>query len=408
MDMKKRTIIISVVAAMAILALIPFLKKGEKVEYRLNTVVAAIGSVTNSVTATGTIEPIEQVEVGTQVSGVINKIHVDFNSVVKKGQLLAELDQSTLMARVLQSRASLASAKNEYNYQSQSYNRIKTLFDSEMVSETDYESALYKLNNAKASIDRLVSEVDQAEVNLAYATIYSPIDGVVLDKTVEEGQTVAASFNTPTLFTIARDLTRMQVEANVDEADIGQVALGQRVTFLVDAYPDDEFLGSISQIRLKPTVSSNVVTYTVIIDAPNPELKLKPGLTANITIITKESTDVITLPVSALNFNPGPELMKTYTMEKPGERSEKPPMTPGSDKRPIDSKKDKPKMVWVKNGKELGPRMVETGLTDRANIAITKGISIGDTIVTSMETVSLTKKEQVPNSPFMPARPGRR
>lgn len=406
--MKKRTIIISVVAAMAILALIPFLKKGEKVEYRLNTVVAAIGSVTNSVTATGTIEPIEQVEVGTQVSGVINKIHVDFNSVVKKGQLLAELDQSTLMARVLQSRASLASAKNEYNYQSQSYNRIKTLFDSEMVSETDYESALYKLNNAKASIDRLVSEVDQAEVNLAYATIYSPIDGVVLDKTVEEGQTVAASFNTPTLFTIARDLTRMQVEANVDEADIGQVALGQRVTFLVDAYPDDEFLGSISQIRLKPTVSSNVVTYTVIIDAPNPELKLKPGLTANITIITKESTDVITLPVSALNFNPGPELMKTYTMEKPGERSEKPPMTPGSDKRPIDSKKDKPKMVWVKNGKELGPRMVETGLTDRANIAITKGISIGDTIVTSMETVSLTKKEQVPNSPFMPARPGRR
>lgn len=397
--MKKKTIIISVVAVVVLLVLIPFCKKKDKVEYRLNTVVAAKGSVTNSVTATGTIQPIEQVEVGTQVSGVINKIHVDFNSVVKKGQLLAELDKSTLMARVLQSRASLASAKNEYTYQSQSYNRIKALFDSEMVSETDYESALYKLNNAKVSIDRLVSEVDQAEVNPSYATIYSPIDGVVLDKTVEEGQTVAASFNTPTLFTIARDLTRMQVEANVDEADIGQVALGQRVTFLVDAYPEDEFYGSISQIRLKPSVASNVVTYTVIIDAPNNELKLKPGLTANITIITIESIDVVTLPVSVLSFNPGPELMKTYTIVNPSEGSEKSLMVQGM---------EKPKMVWVKNGKDLTAKMVETGLTDRAIIAIAKGVSVGDTIVTSMETVSLNAKEPVTTSPFMPKRPGRK
>jgi len=408
--MKKKTIIIISVAIIVILLLLPFLKSKEKVFYKLNTVIAAKGIVTNSVTATGTVEPIEQVEVGTQVSGVIDKIYVDFNSYVKKGQLLAELDKSTLRARVLQSRASLASAQNEYTYQNQNYNRIKTLFESEMVSQTEYESALYKLNNAKTSVDRLVSELEQAEVNLSYATVFSPIDGVVLDRTVEEGQTVAASFNTPTLFTIARDLTRMQVEANVDEADIGQVALGQRVVFSVDAYPDDEFLGSISQIRLKPTVSSNVVTYTVIIDAPNLELKLKPGLTANITIITKEEKDVVTLPVSALNFKPGQELMGSYIFENVNGSKNNQNSTRNAGGRSVPDSKDNemPKMVWVKNGKNLSPRQVETGLTDRALIVILQGVTEGDTIITSSEAVSISGNEKMANSPFMPPRPGSR
>lgn len=406
--MKKKTIIIISVAIIAILLLLPFFKSKEKVIYKLNTVIAAKGVVTNSVTATGTVEPIEQVEVGTQVSGVINKIYVDFNSYVKKGQLLAELDKSTLRARVLQSRASLASAQNEYTFQSQNYNRIKTLFESEMVSQTEYESALYKLNNAKTSVDRLVSELEQAEVNLSYATIFSPIDGVVLDRTVEEGQTVAASFNTPTLFTIARDLTRMQVEANVDEADIGQIELGQRVVFSVDAYPDDEFLGSISQIRLKPTVSSNVVTYTVIIDAPNPELKLKPGLTANISIITKEEKDVVTLPVSALNFKPGQELEGSYNFENTYGSKKNQNSTINEGGMPVPDSKDNQmsKMVWVKNGKNLSPRQVETGLTDRALIVILQGVTEGDTIVTSSEVVSADEK--MASSPFMPPRPGSR
>ncbi len=406
--MKKKTIIISVVALIAVLLLIPLFKKKGKVEYKLNTVVAAKGVVTNSITATGTVEPIEQVEVGTQVSGVINKIHVDFNTVVKKGQILAEIDRSTLMARVLQSRASLASAQNELTYQTQNFNRIKTLFDSEMVSETEIESAQYKLNNAKASADRLVSELEQAEVNLSYATIYSPIDGVVIERAVEEGQTVAASFNTPTLFSIARDLTRMQVEADVDEADIGQIVNGQRVTFTVDAYPEDEFLGSIAQIRLKPSVSSNVVTYVVIIDAPNPDLKLKPGLTANITIITKEETDVVTLPVSALGFKPDKELMGTYDLGTPEPNGDKPGMLPSMDTNNKINKGVEPQMVWVKNGKELRSRIVETGLTDRAIIAITKGISEGDTIVISSEKILLGGKEKVANSPFMPSGPRRR
>ena len=408
--MKKRTIIIIVVAIIAILLLLPFFKSKEKVIYKLNTVIAAKGIVTNSVTATGTVEPIEQVEVGTQVSGVIDRIYVDFNSYVKKGQLLAELDKSTLRARVLQSRASLASAQNEYTYQNQNYNRIKTLFESEMVSQTEYESAQYKLNNAKTSVDRLVSEVEQAEVNLSYATIFSPIDGVVLDRTVEEGQTVAASFNTPTLFTIARDLTRMQVEANVDEADIGQVALGQRVVFSVDAYPDDEFQGSISQIRLKPTVSSNVVTYTVIIDAPNPDLKLKPGLTANITIITKEEKDVVTLPVSALNFKPGQELMGSYIFENVNGSKNNQNSTRNAGGRSVPDSKDNemPKMVWVKNGKNLNPYRVETGLSDRAIIAVLNGVTEGDTIVTSYEAVSISGNENKASSPFMPPRPGSR
>lgn len=408
--MKKRTIIISIVVIVAVLILIPFFKKKEKTEYKLNTVVAAKGVVTNSVTATGTVEPIDQVEVGTQVSGIVDKIFVDFNSVVKRGQVLAELDKSTLKARLLQSKASLASAQNELTYQTQNFNRIKTLFETEMVSETEYESAMYKLNNATTSVDRLISEVEQAEVNLSYATIISPIDGVVLDRAVEEGQTVAASFNTPTLFTIARDLTRMQVEADVDEADIGEIVEGQKVVFEVDAFPQDQFVGSISQIRLKPTVTSSVVTYTVIVDAPNPDLKLKPGLTANITIITKEQGDVITVPVSALNFQPGTDLLASYTIAKPPHNGEKPKgdaMPPAGFMKP-NAGEGMPKMVWVKNGRELAPRMVETGMSDRATIAITKGVSEGDTIVTSSQVMSAMGANQRPTSPFMPSRPGGR
>ncbi len=403
--MKKKTIIISAVAVIGLIILVPIFKKKEKNEYRLNTVVAQRGNVTNSVTATGTVEPIEQVEVGTQVSGVIKKLHVDYNSIVKRGQLLAELDRSTLLARVLQSRASLASAQNELTYQNQNYTRIKTLFNSEMVSETEFENAQYKLNNAKATVDRLKSELEQADVNLAYATILSPIDGIVLDRTVEEGQTVAASFNTPTLFTIARDLTRMQVEANVDEADIGQVREGQRVIFSVDAYPDYEFTGTISQIRLKPTIASSVVTYVVIIEAPNPELKLKPGLTANITVITREENDIITLPVSALAFKPDNLLLKDYKIEQPDFTGKNHAALSVNSNFPGNGNHDKPKMVWVKNGKNLSPIMIETGLTDRAIIAVKIGINVGDTIVTTMEKVSLTGTEKMASSPFMP-RPG--
>ena len=247
---KKRIIVIVIIAVVALLILIPLVRKKPEAIVNIKVAVPEIGNISNSISATGTVEPTEQVEVGTQVSGVIDKVFVDYNSTVKRGELLAELDKSTLQARLLQAKASLSSAENELNYQTQNYNRIKKLTESEMVSETEYESALYKLNNASTSVERLKSEVEQAEVNLSYATIYSPIDGVVLERAIEEGQTVAASFNTPTLFTIAKDLSRMQVEANVDEADIGQVLKGQRVEFSVDAYPGELFVGKIAQIRL--------------------------------------------------------------------------------------------------------------------------------------------------------------
>lgn len=392
--LKRKFFIIPLIVVVIALALLPLLRKKPDAALKVNVAVPEIRTISNSVSATGTVEPTEQVEVGTQVSGVIDKLYVDFNTTVKRGQLMAELDKSTLRARVLQAKASLASAQNELNYQTLNFNRTKSLFESEMISAMEYESAEYKLNNAKASADRLISEVEQAEVNLSYATIYSPIDGVVMDRTVEEGQTVAASFNTPTLFTIARDLTSMQVEANVDEADIGQVAVKQRVTFTVDAYPDDVFNGEITQIRLMPVVSSNVVTYTVIVDAPNPDLKLKPGLTATITIITKEVSGSLTVPASAINLKLDRNAFPDYVIEveKMG---------------PPDHLENMPK-VWIKNGNVLMQKSIMAGMTDRAFVQVVRGLKDKDSVVVSIAEKQIIQSQEGLNSPFMPARPGGR
>jgi HlyD family secretion protein len=258
--------------------------------------------ISSSVTATGTIEPITEVTVGTQVSGKVAKIYVDYNSVVKKGQVLAEIDKTTLQTEYNTQLLAVQSSKVEYDYQKKNFNRAKELHLKNLISDTDYETAKYSYEKAESAYKQNVSSLDKAKTNLGYATIYSPIDGVVLSRAVEEGQTVAASFSTPTMFVIARDLTKMQVVANVDEADIGNISVKQRVTFTVDAYPNDVFDGTITQVRLNPTTTSNVVTYQVIVNAPNPELKLKPGLTANITIFTLEKEGVQALPNKALSF----------------------------------------------------------------------------------------------------------
>lgn len=373
--------------------LIPLVRKKPEAIVNIKVAVPEIGNISNSISATGTVEPTEQVEVGTQVSGVIDKVFVDYNSTVKRGELLAELDKSTLQARLLQAKASLSSAENELNYQTQNYNRIKKLTESEMVSETEYESALYKLNNASTSVERLKSEVEQAEVNLSYATIYSPIDGVVLERAIEEGQTVAASFNTPTLFTIAKDLSRMQVEANVDEADIGQVLKGQRVEFSVDAYPGELFVGKIAQIRLKPVINSNVVTYTVIIDAPNPEFKLKPGLTATVTIITKEAKNVKTIAASAINYALDTSMLTGYEIKALEGSSAFP--KPGTGR------------VWVKNGQQIVEKEVVTGITDRAKTEVISGLEVNDSVVISLGSAFSGFPKEELNSPFMPGRPPR-
>ena len=258
--------------------------KKKKQEVTFETAKVVTTKIQNSITATGTIEPVTSVTVGTQVSGIVAKLYVDYNSEVRKGQVIAELDKTNLMSELNTAKANLNSVQSSLNYQTANYNRYKTLYDKGLVSADDFESARLTYLQAQQQVTQARENVKRAQTNLGYATITSPIDGVVLSKSVEEGQTVAASFSTPELFTIAQDLTNMQVIANIDEADIGGVAMHQRVSFTVDAFPDDTFEGTVKQVRQQATTESNVVTYEVVISAPNKSLKLKPGLTANVTI----------------------------------------------------------------------------------------------------------------------------
>ena len=301
-----------------------FTGKSSKGGIKLETAKVGRSTITNTVTATGTVEPVTEVEVGTQVSGIIDKLYADYNDVVKAGQLIAEMDKINLQAELRSAEAQLASSKTEFEYQQKNYARSKMLHEKQLISDTDYETATYNYEKAKAAYDQSQASMVKVNRNLEYATITSPIDGVVINRAVEEGQTVAAGFETPTLFTIAADLTKMQVIADVDEADIGNVEEGQRVSFTVDAYPNDQFEGVVRQIRLgdsestssasSSTSSSTVVTYEVVITADNPDLKLKPRLTANITIYTLERANILTLPNKALRFIPEPAIMESLGM----------------------------------------------------------------------------------------------
>ncbi|MCB0632695.1 MAG: efflux RND transporter periplasmic adaptor subunit, partial [Lewinella sp.] len=363
----------------------------------VETVRVKKGNITNEVSATGTVEPVEQVEIGTQVSGEVSKIHVDYNSVVKKGQLLAELDKSNLKAALSDAEASYNSALNELNYYKQNYERQENMYNAQVISRADYEQAAYQLKNAEQAVTQRKSSLAQAQTNLSYANIYSPIDGVVLTKDVEEGQTVAASYSTPTLFTIARDLTKMQVEADVDEADIGGVKEGQRVSFTVDAYPDEAFEGVVAQVRLGATVTSNVVTYTVIVAADNPELKLKPGLTATIAIYTKELNDETVLEAKAINFTPDAQLLTQY-YEQQGLPPDTGAPAGGGQK------------IWVKEPSGLlSQKEVELGESDGINYQVLSGLNVGDEVVYNLKENNLAPASEVTgDSPFMPKPPGRR
>ena len=336
-------------------------KKEEDINFKEEKV--ALKTLQNSVTATGTIEAVTSVTVGTQVSGIVNKLYVDYNSQVKKGQVIAELDKTNLLSELNTAKANLASAQSSLNYQAANMERYKTLYKKGLVSADEYENALLTYRQAKEQVASSKENVQRAQTNLGYATITSPIDGTVISKSVEEGQTVAASFNTPELFTIAKDLTNMQVVANVDEADIGNVKEGDRVTFTVDAYPDDTFEGTVKQVRLEATTTNNVVTYEVVISAPNADLKLKPGLTANVTIYTQERSGVLSVANKALRFTPTKE-------------------TVGKDMKIVDCKgKNK---VWTLNGNTLTAHPVTIGQSDGINTEITKGLKQGDKIVTEI------------------------
>jgi len=389
--MKKSTRIILIVLAaiLCVAALLFLLRPSAKNLISLETEPASRIDISSSVTATGTVEPVTEVEVGTQVSGIVSKLYVDYNDVVKAGQVIAEMDKVNLQAELESAQAQLATAKTEFDYKSKEYNRIKTLHDKELVSDSEYDSALYQYQTSKNAYTQAQSSIVKVQRNLSYATITSPIDGVVISRAVEEGQTVAAGFSTPTLFKIAKDLTEMEVIANVDEADIGQVSEGQRVLFTVDAYPDDSFEGRVEQVRLEATTTSNVVTYEVVISANNDDLKLKPGLTANATIYTFEEDGVLAVPTKALRFNPDPEMLKAIGIVVNGTPA---PQT------------DSTRTVWVKDGNTISPKTVKTGITSGDKTGILEGLRDGEIVVASVSAAvpGPAKQQEMERSPFAP------
>ena len=390
--MKKLSKVWVVVAIVAIIAVAVWAFSGGKKEQQISfdTAPVASANIQNSITATGTIEPVTSVTVGTQVSGIVSKLYVDYNSVVKKGQVIAELDKTNLLSQLATAKTQLATAQSQLNYQTANYKRYQTLFQKGLVAADDYDNAKLSYRQAVEQVASAKEEVQRAQTNLGYATITSPIDGVGLSKSVEEGQTVAASFSTPELFTIAQDLTNMQVVADVDEADIGDVKEGERVSFTVDAYPDDTFEGTVKQVRQEATTTNNVVTYEVVISAPNADLKLKPGLTANVTIYTAERKGVLAVPSKALRFTPTKETVgKMKIVDVQGAKNK----------------------VWTIEGNSIVAHKVNIGMADGTNTQIIGGVQAGIKVVTGLSVIG----GEVPqaeaaggeSSPFAPGPPGK-
>jgi HlyD family secretion protein len=422
-NLKRRKLLISAIALIIIaIASFTYISWGKiNNEYVFETEIVKKGSVSNAITATGTLEATNTVVVGTQVSGVIEKLYVDFNSVVKKGQLIAELDKSTLQSSLENAQADLDNAQAEYDYQKSNWTRTKVLFDKDLLSQSDYDLAIYNFRKSKASVKSANANLDRSARNLSYATIYSPIDGIVLNRAVEEGQTVASSMNTPELFTITNMLSIMQVEADIDEADIGMVKQQQRVEFTVDAFPDLTFDGEVSEIRLQPNESSNVITYIVIITVSNPDLKLKPGMTASITTYVEEASDVLLIAAKAARFSPNRQLLDDY-MSSLSDQQQKPPSSepmamndesrPKPPQRPMPELDDSHKMVWVKNGDHMHPVVIDVGIDDGSNIEVISGLEEGEIVVTSFEFTSssvdddATQKDDEQKSPFVQERSG--
>ena len=396
MKLNRKTvgIVLAVVAVAGVAAY--FMLHGGKSQVQVNFETAKVEKATigSSITATGTIEAVTTVEVGTQVSGIIDKIYVDYNSPVKRGQVIAELDKTNLVSELNSANSNLQGARSDLNYQQANYNRQRTLFEKGLISANDFESARLALEQAQSVLSQRQEAVNKARTNLGYATITSPIDGIVLSKAVEEGQTVASSFNTPTLFTIVKDMTDMRVIADVDEADIGEVREGQRVTYTVDAYPSEVFQGTVTQVRNEATTTNNVVTYEVVISAPNPDLKLKPGLTANVTVYTLEQPNVVSVPSKALRFTPTKEMLQ------PGQKI-------------VDC--NAKKKLWVREGNTFKAYGVSVGISNGTRTQIVSGIKVGTEVI--VDIAEATDQEGADpsaaaasqeKSPFAPSRPGKK
>lgn len=369
-----------VIVAVAVIATCSRGKKNNEVEFEMGKVAPA--NLQNSITATGSIEPVTSVTVGTQVSGIVSKLYVDYNSVVKKGQVIAELDKTNLTSELNTAKANLASMQSTLSYQTANFKRNQTLYKKGLISANEFEEAQLAYRQAKENVATARENVRKAQTNLGYATITSPIDGIVLSKSVEEGQTVAASFSTPELFTIAQDLTNMQVVADVDEADIADVKVGERVSFTVDAYPTETFSGTVKQVRQEATTTNNVVTYEVVISAPNADMKLKPGLTANVTIFTSELDGVLSIPSKALRYSPEKETVGKRKIVDCNGRNK----------------------VWTLEGNQVVAHAVKIGMTDGTHTQILGGIAAGKQIITGikMNTDEADGDGPQESSPFAP------
>lgn len=399
-----KKIIIYIVAILLVVSTVIFLLKIRSASpHPLNIETEKIGraDINNTVTATGTLEASVTVEVGTQVSGRINKMYVDYNSIVKKGQLLALLDTETLKSTLESSKASLDMAYAEFEFQKAKYQRNKILIEKKLISRKDFDEIEYAYKSATANLNSAKARYAKDKTNLGYAYIYSPINGIVLEKNIEEGETVAASFETPTLFTIANDLKQMKIEADVDEADIGQVKTGQRIEFSVDAFPDLVFHGKVVELHLMPVKNANVITYTVIINAPNPEQILMPGMTTNVTFFVTEKKNILAVPNRAFEFKPDITLLEAcgkmgLTLQYKPEFSSK--------------KHDLERIVWIMEGDSIFKRKLKLGATDEINYEVLYGIEEGTEVIISMTTQlpDNNKKEKTPGkSPFMPTPSGR-
>ena len=392
--MKKISKIWWAAGAIIIIAIIVWLFSGGKEEKQISFSFekAAPANIQIGVTATGTIEPVTSVTVGTQVSGIVSRIYVDYKSGVKQGQVIAELDKTNLTSELNTAKANLARAQSSLNYETDNYKRYKTLYSKGLVSADEYESAKLSYDKALQTVVSQKEQLTKAQTNLGYATITSPIDGVVLSKAVEEGQTVAASFNTPELFSIAKDLKDMRVIADIDEADIGEVKEGENVKFTVDAFPNDTFEGVVTQVRQEATTTNNVVTYEVVISAPNADLKLKPGLTANVTIFTAEKNNVLSVPSKALRYTPTVETIgKKYKIQDCNGKNK----------------------VWTLEGNVLKAHAVQIGISDGSHTEIISGISNGVQVITELKEImpegeDEAAQNETERSPFAPGPPGKK
>jgi HlyD family secretion protein len=404
----KKILIIAGVVILTVLLWFFVIKKDSTAEAKYTTSAIQKGTISITVTATGSLEAVTTVQVGSQISGTIKALHADFNDIVKKGQLLAQIDPEFLKAQVVQAQADLDKATASANLQKRQYERAQSLFQNKLISESDKETALTNSELAQAEVKSSQANLERLKTNLNYATIISPIDGVVISRDVDLGQTVAASLSAPTLFTIAQDLTRMQVNAVIDEADIGKIKDDQDVIFTVDAYPDKSFTGTVKQIRLAPQIVSNVVSYNVIISVSNPDLLLKPGMTANVTVQIDRHDDILKVPSAALRFKP------SFVGKKPPQsNSANASSMPDSTRHrnfnpsafnPNDSSGVKRSRVWVFDDKRNPrPVFVELGLADGSfTEVISDRLAQGDTIITGQEGVAASSNNSQEVNPFTP------